>query len=62
MNRKNLKNKFNLGQINSQEIIAYFEGGKITSNGGIVLIAELDKKLKITEQFVKCFQDYRHPS
>ncbi len=26
------------------------------------MIAELDKKLKITEQFVKCFQDYRHPS
>lgn len=29
--------------------------------GGIVLIAELDKKLKITEQFVKYFRDYRHP-
>lgn len=53
VNSKNLKNKFKLGQIKGQEIIANFEGGKITSNAGIVLIAELDKKLKITEQFVK---------
>ena len=26
------------------------------------MIAELDKKLKITEQFSHCFQDHRHPS
>ncbi len=54
--------KLSLGQVKGKEIIANFEGGKITSNAGIVFIAELDRRLKITEQFVKCFRDYRHPS
>ena len=45
-----------------KEIIADFSGGLITSNAGIILIAELDRKLKITEKFSKCFQDYRHLS
>ena len=43
-----------------REIIADFSGGMITSNAGILLIAELDKRLKITESFAECFRDYRH--
>jgi hypothetical protein len=54
--------KLKLGKVDGKEIILNFEGGRITSDAGIVLIAELDKKLKITEQFSQCFQDYRHPS
>jgi hypothetical protein len=45
-----------------KEIVADFIGGMITSNAGLLLIAELDKKLKITEKFSKCFRDYRHSS
>jgi len=54
--------KFSLVRVKGKEIIANFEGGKITSNAGIVFIAELDKQLKITEQFELCFRDNRHPS
>lgn len=54
--------KLSLSIVKGKEIIANFKGGKITSNAGIVFIAELDRRLKITEQFVKCFRDYRHPS
>lgn len=54
--------KINLGKIRGREVLADFNGGKITSDAGIILIAELDKKLKITEKFAKCFQDYRHSS
>ena len=49
----------NLGSIKGREVIANFEGGRITSDAGIVLIAELDKKLKITARFAQCFKDYR---
>ncbi len=59
---KKSTHKLSLGQVKGKEIIANFEGGKITSNAGIVFMAELDRRLKITEQFVKCFRDYRHPS
>lgn len=45
-----------------KEIVAVFSGGMITSNAGLLLIAELDRKLKITERFVKGFQDHRHSS
>jgi hypothetical protein len=54
--------QFNFGKLNGRQLIANFEGGKITSDGGIVLIAELDKKLKITERFSDCFEDHRHLS
>ena len=45
-----------------REIMADFSGGMITSNAGILLIAELDRRLKITEKFADCFRDYRHLS
>ncbi len=55
-----VKQGFKLGRIRGREIIANFNGGRITSDTGIILIAELDRKLKISERFAKCFQDYRH--
>ena len=54
--------KLKLGKVKGKELSFNFDGGRITSDAGIVLIAELDKKLKITEQFSQCFQDYRHSS
>jgi len=55
-------NQLNIGTLNGRKIIANFEGGRITSDAGIILIAELDKKLKITARLAECFQDYRHKS
>jgi len=60
--RENFQYQFFLGKHQKKEIIANFEGGKITSDAGIIWLAELDQKLKITEQFAQCFQDYRHSS
>ena len=59
---KYIPKKFNFGSIKGRKIIADFTGGRITSDAGIVLLAELDKKLKITEKFAKCFRDYRNSS
>lgn len=55
-------NQLTLGNLKGRNIIANFEGGKITSDAGIVLMAELDKKLKITSRFAECFRDHRDPS
>ena len=52
--------QLNIGRVKGKEVIANFDGGRITSNAGIVLMAELDKKLKITAKFAECFQDYRN--
>ncbi len=59
---KNINHQLSLGRTKGREIIADFSGGRITSDAGIVLIAELDKKLKITSRFAKCFRDYRDSS
>ncbi len=52
-------NQLNFGSIKGRKVIADFTGGRITSDAGIVLLAELDKKLKITSHFAECFRDYR---
>ena len=59
---KYLANQFNFGSLKGRKVIADFTGGRITSDAGIVLLAELDKKLKITKKFAKCFRDYRDSS
>jgi hypothetical protein len=57
-----ISHQLNFGRIKGKEIIANFEGGRITSDAGIILMAELDKKLKISEKFAECFQDHRNLS
>lgn len=39
-----------------------FQGGTVTSDAGLMLIAALDQKRQITARFATCFQDYREPS
>lgn len=60
--RKKGNKQFNLGKVKRKEIIADFSGGRITSDAGIIWLAELDKKLKISQQFADSFQDYRNSS
>jgi hypothetical protein len=62
ISRPKISQSLNFGRIKGKEIIANFDAERITSDAGIVLIAELDKKLKITERFADCFQDYRNLS
>ncbi len=57
-----LLNQFNFGKLNGRKVFANFAGGIITSDAGILWLAELDKKLKITAKFAECFQDNRHSS
>ena len=54
-----IPNQLNFGSLKGRKVIADFSGGKITSDAGIILLAELDRKLQITSEFAKCFQDHR---
>ncbi len=56
---KFIPNQLNFGSLKGRKVIADFSGGKITSDAGIILLAELDRKLQITSRFAKCFQDHR---
>ncbi len=54
-----ISNQLDFGRIKGRKVIADFSGGRITSDAGIVLMAELDRKLRITSRFAECFRDYR---
>jgi Transposase DDE domain group 1 len=45
----------------SRAVVADFEGGKITSDGGGLLLRELESKRGLLGQFAACFVDYRDP-
>jgi hypothetical protein len=43
------------------EIVAEFNGGAISSDGGALLLYETERKLKLIERFSQCFLDFRNP-
>ena len=47
---------------NRKEIITKFDGGRLSSEGGSLLLREADRILKLTERMAGCFTDLRHPS
>jgi Transposase DDE domain group 1 len=55
-------NQFVLGfhPLKQREIRAQFDGGAITSDGGGLLLREVEKRIGILHQFAACFTDYRN--
>jgi hypothetical protein len=46
---------------NRREVIGRFDGGRITSDGGSMLLREVETRMQIIRQFAACFTDYRSP-
>jgi hypothetical protein len=55
-------NQFVLGfhPLKQREIRAQFDGGAITSDGGGLLLREVEKRIGILQRFAACFTDYRN--
>ncbi|WP_392530136.1 IS1380 family transposase [Nostoc sp. C117] len=51
--------QFIFGQAKSCPVVVNFKGEPVTSDAGLALIAELDRKRKITSRLAGCFKDYR---
>lgn len=45
-----------------REIVARFDGGTISSDGGAVVLADVERKTGIVRRFADCFRDHRDPS
>lgn len=45
--------------LGKREIVANFDGGSITSDGGVLLLRELENRTAILNRFAECFTDYR---
>jgi Transposase DDE domain group 1 len=44
-----------------REVLARFDGGTISSDGGAVLLGEVESRTHILERFAACFLDHRDP-
>jgi len=42
-------------------VVAAFDGGTLTSDGGLLLLSEVERRRGILRQFAACFQDQRNP-
>ena len=52
---------FGFHPLKQREIRAQFDGGAITTEGGGLLLREVEKRIGIVRQFAACFRDYRDP-
>jgi len=43
-------------------VVAAFDGGTISSDGGVLLLAEVDRQRGILDRFAACFEDHRNPA
>jgi hypothetical protein len=50
------------GDLAGRPIVGEFNGGHISSDGGLVLIQRLDAHLGLSQQIAACFTDHRDPS
>ena len=44
-----------------REMVAAFDGGSISSDGGAVLLQQVDHRRRLLRRFAECFQDAREP-
>jgi hypothetical protein len=52
---------FDFQTLGSREVVAAFNGGKVTSDAGGLLLREVETKFGFIAQFARCFTDYRDP-
>ena len=54
-------NRFLFGQVDRRQVVADFSGGQLTTDGGLILIAQVDEHYRISERLAMCFHDQREP-
>lgn len=54
--------RYPFGQLERRQVVADFSGGQITTDGGLILIAQVDQHYRISEQLAECFSDQRGPA
>jgi Transposase DDE domain group 1 len=48
-------------RLGGRELVWRFDGGDITSDGGVLLLKKLEENTRIVRRFAACFTDYRSP-
>ena len=45
-----------------RNVVGRFDGGRITSDGGGLLLREVDQRIGLLNRMASCFTDYRNPN
>ena len=61
MNAECNQPKFEFQSLGGREVVGRFDGGTISSDGGGVLLREVEARTGIIRQFAACFSDHRDP-
>jgi hypothetical protein len=54
-----IQTELDLGSSGGRKLVGAFDGGAITSNGGVVLLAAADRRIGLGERLAACFTDHR---
>ncbi len=54
--------EMDFGSSGGRELVGAFDGGSISSNGGVVLLGAADKAIQLCERLAGCFRDHRNAS
>ena len=50
-----------LSPVQGKAVIARFDGGRLSSEGGLVALREIERRLAIADRFAACLKDPRMP-
>jgi hypothetical protein len=56
-----IQQEFEFQALFARRVVSKFDGGSITSDGGGLLLREVDQRFGLIEQFSRCFTDHRSP-
>ena len=51
-----------LSPIEGKEIVARFDGGRLSSDGGLFVLREIEQRLKVADRLAACIDDPRDPA
>jgi hypothetical protein len=61
MNTQCTRNDFPFEPLGDRQVLARFDGGTITTDGGALLLAEVERRTGILHRLAHCFTDHRDP-
>ena len=50
---------FGFTPVEGRKVVAAFDGGRMTSEAGAMLLGATDKQIRLIERFAGCFTDHR---
>ena len=62
MTSDTISKKIELEALGRRRFQADFSAGRISSDGGAMLLRALDQRLRLTERLAECFEDFRDPT